>query len=121
MRDFIDPARALADPSRARILLALRGRELCVCQLVELLGLAPSTVSKHMTVLRQAHLVASRKDGRWIYYRRSGRQASAVARAGLRWLDMALADSDVAGRDAKRLQLILRVPLGDICRTSAGD
>jgi DNA-binding transcriptional ArsR family regulator len=51
MRDFLNTARALGDETRVRILHALAGRELCVCQLVELLELAPSTVSKHMTIL----------------------------------------------------------------------
>lgn len=57
MREFIDVAKALSDPSRVRILLALKGRELCVCQLVELLGLAASTISRHLALLRGAYLV----------------------------------------------------------------
>jgi ArsR family transcriptional regulator len=43
--------------------------ELCVCQLIKMLGLAPSTVSKHMSILRQARLVQARKEGKWMYYR----------------------------------------------------
>jgi AhpD family alkylhydroperoxidase len=49
--------------------MALWDGELCVCQMIELLGLAPSTVSKHISILRPAELLESRKDGRWIYYR----------------------------------------------------
>lgn len=63
LRDFMSVIKALADENRARILLALGGRELCVCQIVELLGLAPSTVSKHMSILKQARLVDGRKQG----------------------------------------------------------
>jgi len=69
MREFMAIAKALADESRTRVLMFLRGGELCVCQIVEMLGLAPSTVSKHMAILHQARLVESRKDGRWTYYR----------------------------------------------------
>ena len=69
MFEFLNITKALAEENRLRILLALDGAELCVCQLVELLELAPSTVSKHMSVLRQARLVESRKDGRWMHYR----------------------------------------------------
>jgi DNA-binding transcriptional ArsR family regulator len=47
-----------------RILLALRGGEMCVCQITELFGLAVSTTSKHLSILYQARLVDSRKDGR---------------------------------------------------------
>ncbi len=61
--------KALADENRVRILTALRPKELCVCQIVELLGLAPSTVSKHMAILKQARLVDSRKESRWMFYR----------------------------------------------------
>jgi len=59
---------ALADPNRVRALMALRGGERCVCEIIELLNLAPSTVSKHMSILKQAGLVSSRKDSRWVYY-----------------------------------------------------
>ena len=67
--DFIAITKALSDPHRVRALLALRNGELCVCQIIELLGLAPSTISKHMSILKQAGLVDSRKDSRWVYYR----------------------------------------------------
>lgn len=66
---FIAVTKALSDPNRIRALMALRSGELCVCQIIELLGLAPSTVSKHMSILKQAGLVDSRKDSRWVYYR----------------------------------------------------
>jgi DNA-binding transcriptional ArsR family regulator len=69
MKEFLAVTKALSDESRVRAIAALKGGELCVCQIVELLGLAPSTVSKHMAVLHQAGLVETRKDGRWIYYR----------------------------------------------------
>lgn len=71
MRDTLDVLKALADENRLRALFALRGGELCVCQLIALLDLAPSTVSKHLSVLRSARLVDSRKEGRWMYYRLS--------------------------------------------------
>jgi len=71
MREFMDVTKALADGNRVRALMSLKDRELCVCQIIELLGLAPSTVSKHMAILRQARLVDGRKEGRWIHYRRA--------------------------------------------------
>ncbi|NTU70784.1 MAG: winged helix-turn-helix transcriptional regulator [Coriobacteriia bacterium] len=42
--------------------------EVCACKLTERLGLAPSTISHHMSVLRKAGLVDARKDGLWTYY-----------------------------------------------------
>ena len=69
MDDFIAIAKALSDSHRVRALMALRGGELCVCQIIELLALAASTVSKHMSILKRAGLVDSKKDRRWVYYR----------------------------------------------------
>jgi ArsR family transcriptional regulator, arsenate/arsenite/antimonite-responsive transcriptional repressor len=69
MKEFMAVAKALADENRTRVLMFLRDGELCVCRIVEMLALAPSTVSKHLNVLYQAGLVESRKEGRWIYYR----------------------------------------------------
>ena len=86
MREFLAVVSALSDPSRLRLLLSLCGRELCVCNLVEFIGLADSTVSKHMSILREAGLVESRKKGRWVYYRLADQDASPLAR---RILDLA--------------------------------
>jgi len=118
VRDFIGIAKALADPNRVRALLALRDRELCVCQIVELLDLAPSTVSKHMSLLRQVYLVDSRKDGRWTYYRRPGREAPGPVRAALRWIDASLSDAPDAREDTLRLEKILEIPLEEFCKLS---
>ena len=80
MRDLMAVIKALADENRVRVLLAVQGRELCVCQIVELLGLAPSTVSKHLSILHQARLLESRKDGRWMFYRAAGEDSPVEAR-----------------------------------------
>jgi len=61
--------KALAHPTRLRILAMLRGGELCVCQVTAVLGLAPSTVSAHLTELRRAGLLQERREGRWIHLR----------------------------------------------------
>lgn len=115
MRDFITVAKALAETSRLRILLALRERELCVCQIVELLQLAPSTVSKHMTILTQARLVDSRKDGRWHYYRRPGTDIPAATQSALSWVDQSLAGHPSLSEDRARLKKIVKMPLEELC------
>lgn len=114
MRELIDVAKALSDPGRVRILLALKDRELCVSQLAELLGLATSTVSKHMAVLRRAYLVEYRKDGAWAYYRRSARGAPKRARAAFRWLDASIDDWQQANNDKVRLKKILKTPVEEL-------
>jgi ArsR family transcriptional regulator len=61
-------AKAFADPTRVRILLVLRERELCVCELCDVLAVTQSTLSTHLQVIRDAGLVSSRKQGKWMYY-----------------------------------------------------
>ncbi len=70
MAGTIHILRALADDVRLRILHALLGAELSVAELVEVLGLPQSTVSRHLKPLRDAGLVETRRDGTSIYYRR---------------------------------------------------
>lgn len=107
-------ARALADDNRLRALAALRGGELCLCQLVELLGLAPSTVSRHMSELRRAGLVAARKDGRWVHYRL---EASGPAAGALDWTLRGLAHDPCVRADARRLARIRRRDPSELCRS----
>ena len=87
MRSTLRITKALADIQRLRILMMLRTGELCVCQIIAVLGLAPSTVSKHLSILSGAGLVDSRKDGRWAFYRLpQGAELKAV-KPVLKWLD----------------------------------
>jgi DNA-binding transcriptional ArsR family regulator len=99
-------ARALENESRLRIIMSLQAGELCLCQLIELLGLAPSTVSKHVELLRVAGLVDRRKEGRWHYYRLAGRGASPAVREAIRWVARALADDEQVLADAARLATV---------------
>jgi DNA-binding transcriptional ArsR family regulator len=115
MRDFLNITKALSDENRVRILMFLQRGELCVCQIVEMLGLAPSTVSKHMSILTQAGLVDFRKDGRWRYYRLPGPDAPPTVRNTLDWVQSALAGSSVISSDAKRLKAVLKMDIKGLC------
>ena len=68
MQDLVKVAKAFADPTRVRIISALRGRELCVCELCDGLKIGQSTLSTHLAVIRDAGLVRARKEGKWVYY-----------------------------------------------------
>jgi ArsR family transcriptional regulator len=59
---------ALADENRLRIIEVLQGGERCVCDLQSSLDLGQSLLSHHLRVLREAGLVRSRKEGRWVHY-----------------------------------------------------
>lgn len=81
MRHLMPITKALADEHRVCTLLALRRQELCVCQIVAWIRLATSTVSEHTSILKQAGLVDSRKQGRWIYSRLAGPDAPFQAKS----------------------------------------
>lgn len=116
MREVMTVIKALADENRVRILLAVQGRELCVCQIVELLGLAPSTVSKHLSILHQARLVASRKEGRWMFYRAADDDSPAEAREIAAVVSRLLAGNSEAGAVAERLKQIVKMNRDELCR-----
>ncbi len=59
---------ALSEPLRIRLLELLREQELCVCELCEILEASQSKLSFHLKTLKEANLVNSRQEGRWIYY-----------------------------------------------------
>jgi DNA-binding transcriptional ArsR family regulator len=116
MRRLMEITKALSDENRVRALVALRQQELCVCQIIELLKLAPSTVSKHMSILRQARLVESRKAGRWIYYRLAEAVGPAESVAAVDWICSELAQDPRIQADGERLKAILKTDREDLCR-----
>jgi len=116
MREFMAITKALSDPNRIRILLALRRGELCVCQITELFGFAPSTISKHLSILHHAGLIRSRKSERWVYYRLPDKTADVAIREALDWVHKSLAKSEETTADAKKLKVIMKTDLAVICR-----
>ena len=110
MRSALRVTKALADIQRVRILMMLGPGELCVCQIVEVLCLAPSTTSKHLSILSAAGLVDSRKEGRWMYYRLPEGADGALARPVLRWLRGTLKNDEAIKQDRKKRHL-------QICQT----
>jgi ArsR family transcriptional regulator, arsenate/arsenite/antimonite-responsive transcriptional repressor len=116
MRGFMAITKALSDPNRVRILLALRKGELCVCQITELFGFAPSTVSKHLSILHHAGLILSRKSERWVYYRLPEKTAAVAVREALDWVHKSLAKTEESVRDAKKLKKILQADPAELCR-----
>jgi DNA-binding transcriptional ArsR family regulator len=114
MKEFMSIAKALADDNRVRILMFLRDGELCVCQIIEMLQLAPSTVSKHLAILRSAGLIDSRKKGRWIYYHLPT-EPSAVAAGAIRWVRESLEHDRRVNADDRELKRVRAACLEELC------
>ncbi|MCB0276200.1 MAG: winged helix-turn-helix transcriptional regulator [Calditrichaeota bacterium] len=101
MRDVLKLFKALSDGQRLRILKMLEVRPLCVCEITEVLQLATSTVSKHLSILRDADLIRDEKDGKWVNYSlntsQSGEYSTQILPLVSRWLpaeDLILQDAE---------------------------
>ena len=116
MRSTLRVTKALADIQRVRILMMLEPGELCVCQIMEVVGLAPSTVSKHLSILSTAGLVDSRKEGRWMYYRLPEGTSGAFVRPVLKWLGDTLRKDATIEQDATKLKAVVACDPGSLCR-----
>lgn len=104
LRPLVDTLKALAHPVRLRILALLQGGELCVCEVAEVLALAPSTVSEHLTALRRTGLVRERKVGRWVHVALAD-EAETRPMVEALWPLMAAAEADLARDRTQALAL----------------
>ena len=115
LETFETVAKAVADPSRVRILKLLEGGELCVCQITAVLDLTAGTVSKHLAALKTAGLVQQRRDGKWAYYRLAERAFNPYAPTFLRLVGAALDDDPTVAEERRLLARVNAVPLAVLC------
>ncbi len=115
MRDLELALKAAGDPTRTRILKLLEGGGLCVCQVQAVLGLAPSTVSKHLAILKTARLVDGQRDGKWIEYALIAEEHNPYAKSVLAMLRGPLDRDPIVVADRKRLREVKSVPLDELC------
>jgi ArsR family transcriptional regulator len=115
--ELVTIAKALADPTRIRIVAALRNGELCVCELVDALEISQSSLSSHLQICRQAGVLATRKDSRWIYYSLSTRYAPLVERI---FSELQVDSDEQVRQDARRLKKRLQMREGDRCVVGFG-
>lgn len=100
--------RALADPTRLRLIHLLGDRELCVCSCVAILNAHQPKVSRHLAYLKRAGLVSSRRDGKWTHYRLMQPPDKHVARIFTE-LRASLAKDPQMQRDKARLKKVTDV------------
>lgn len=113
MKPFLRVMKALSDPNRVRVLKILENKELCVCEITEVLGLAQPTVSSHMKILEDAGLVKKDRQGTWMIYSQSGGSESVYASTMLLTLKDWLNDDD-------KVQEMLRALPAAACRRVPG-
>ncbi len=93
MKQLIRVMKAMSDPGRVNILKMLATKEMCVCEIQSVLGLAQPTISKHLKILEDAGLTESNKDKMWVNYRLANGSESEYAMAMLKHLKSWLNDA----------------------------
>lgn len=108
--------KACADATRLRLLVLLSERELCVCELVDILQMPQGKISRHLAVLRRAGLVADRRDGTWIHYSLQPAELGLTGRLR-QYLSTEARTSPIAVVDLDRLHHL--ADCGEICARQA--
>ncbi len=118
MEHVMTVIKSLADGNRLRAVAALIDHEeLCACQITELLKVSGATVSRHLSILVNAGVLQSRKEGRWVYYRLAKNSDVEL----LNWVRSRVSDSAQIAADRKSLAAIMRGTPEDLCRKQRGD
>jgi DNA-binding transcriptional ArsR family regulator len=110
MRNVVAFNRALADPTRWRIVRLVLNEALCVCELADILEMPQSSVSSHVQVIRKAGLLESEKCEKWTYFRIDHEYLRLI-----RSLESFFPEGDEAESDARRAARRLEVRAGSCC------
>jgi ArsR family transcriptional regulator len=108
LRETAGIFKALSDPNRLRILKMLQVKDLCVCEITAVLGLAPSTVSKHLSVLRDAGLIDEEKDGKWVNYMLNTKPKDPTLASVVSMMHLWLEDTNEIRKDRKAVNNVDR-------------
>lgn len=110
-RDSVNPLKAVGDANRVRILKMLEEREMCVCEVREILNLSNSTVSQHLAILRSADLITDSKDGKWVNYKLNDNSENALVCSVLDLMKHSFEDDPTVRDDKKKTRKVDRVKI----------
>ena len=108
MEDNTKIFKALSDLNRLRILKALQVKSLCVCEIRELLDLANSTVSQHLSILKESGFILEEKEGKWVNYMINPMPLDPRIASILSSIDFWINDETVIIADKKKISLLDR-------------
>jgi ArsR family transcriptional regulator len=103
--------KSLSDPNRLRILKMLQTKSLCVCEITDILQLATSTVSKHLSILKAVGFIIEEKDGKWVNYSINPRPFDPRISSILSTLDFWISDENAIIADRAKVQKVNRIEL----------
>jgi ArsR family transcriptional regulator len=114
---------ALSDETRLRVMKLLEERELCVCELMQVLEMSQPRISRHLGVLKHAGLVTDRRAGRWVFYALTGGPAEPNVHIILQSLRSLDNDNPLVAQDRENLKKAVRLSELDLpcasCDTSS--
>jgi ArsR family transcriptional regulator len=104
--------KTLSDPNRLRILKMLQIKPLCVCEITDVLQLATSTVSKHLSILKETGFIIEEKDGKWVNYMINPRPDDPRISSIISTLDFWIADQKIINEDKLK---VIKVDRYTVC------
>jgi len=104
--------KSLSDSNRLRILKMLQVKPLCVCEITDVLQLATSTVSKHLSILKETGFIIEEKDGKWVNYMINSQPDDPRISSIISTLDFWIADDQLIISDKQRVQ---KVDRNEVC------
>ncbi len=114
MDELLKILKALSDKNRLRIVKMLQQRNLCVCEITDILELATSTVSSHLSILKDADIIGNAKDGKWVDYYLNTRTNNVFLNGLLPLLTFWMNQDPQVQADLEKLKTTNRL---DLCKT----
>ncbi|WAC07238.1 MAG: metalloregulator ArsR/SmtB family transcription factor [Thermodesulfobacteriota bacterium] len=112
MKKIANIFKAFSDDTRLRVIKLLQERELCVCELMQVLDMSQPRISRHMSVLKNAGLVDDRREGKWVHYSLKKENQDKKIKILLNAMVVMANDDVVVKADQKKLKKAVR--LGEI-------
>ncbi len=103
--------KALSDPNRLRILKMLQDKTLCVCEIRAILKLATSTVSSHLSILKDSGFILEEKDGKWVNYKLNPHPSDHTVASVLSNIPFWLEGDEVISKDSLLCKAVDRIKL----------
>ena len=107
MEDVLKALKAMSDETRLRMLMLIKQQELCVCEIMQILGMRQSRVSRHLNILKDAKLAEARRHGTWMFYRSANIPSHPFRARIMQVLEEWMKDEDVVTTDRANLEQCL--------------
>ena len=115
MKEIAIIFKALSDDTRLRVIKLLQERELCVCELMQVLDMSQPRISRHMSVLKNAGFVDDRREGKWVHYFLCNGTDNEDIKRILQSFSQMANDNKLVQEDKKKLKKALRLSEKKFC------